>query len=78
MVRDPILIRNERLKLLAGFANAFGLALIGLGVLAPLVAYLLRAQPDGTAHPATWLMFWTAGLASHGVAHYVLGRLVKA
>lgn len=69
-VRDPLARRNERLKLFAGFFNAVGLGLIGFALLRPLteVGALTGRMPYA----------WTAaGLACHGVAHYVLGWIVK-
>jgi hypothetical protein len=35
-ISDPILIWNERLKLVAAFLNAIGLGMIGFAVLKPL------------------------------------------
>lgn len=62
------LIRNERLKLLANFTNAIGIGLIGLAVLRPMVE---------TGSSNYWIVaLWAlAGLALHGVSHYILGYL---
>ena len=69
-VRDRLATFNERVKLFAGFLNALGLGLIGFAVLRPL------ADPDGAGLGAS--AWWgAAGLAFHGLALYVLGRLRK-
>ena len=70
LVRDPLARFNERVRLLSGFINAIALGLIGFAVLRPL------ADPDAAARgmSATWGL---TGLALHGLAHYILGRLSK-
>ncbi len=68
--RDPLTIHNERMKLIAGFFNAIAIGLLGFAVLRPLVE--TSATPDLSA------LVWTGvGIAFHGLAHYVLGRLEK-
>lgn len=86
MVPDPVAVHNERMKLLAGFFNALGIGLVGVGVLAPLASWLGQvagAAPAGAPGVAGAILplaaLWMAlGLALHGLAHYVLGRLKKA
>jgi hypothetical protein len=68
LVPDPVAIHNERMKLVAASVNALGLALLALGALQPLVV-------SGAAPSPGWTV---VGLALHGVAHYVFGRLRKA
>ena len=88
MIPDHVAVHNERMKLLAGFFNAVGIALIGVGALAPLAASSdaprSLGERLGDAAPAlisglpewpTWILM---GLAMHGIAHYVLGTLRKA
>ena len=70
LIRDPLGIRNERLKLFAGFFNAVGLGLIGFALLRPLT----EAGAVAGRLPYLWTL---AGLACHGVAHYVLGWIMK-
>ena len=87
MILDRVAIHNERMKLLAGFFNAIGIALIGVGVLAPLAASLgprSLGERLGDAAPALivglpeWPFWLLVGLAMHVAAHYVLGYLKKA
>ncbi|ARJ70470.1 hypothetical protein [Paracoccus contaminans] len=64
------LVRNERLKLAAGFLNAISIGLIGIAILRPVVE----------THQASYLTLaaWSGiGLAIHGVAQYILGYLRK-
>lgn len=67
--RDALAVHNERMKLLAGFVNAVGLGLIGFAILRPLT--------DSLSNAASWAMLgWlVAGLAMHGISHYILGNL---
>lgn len=77
MIPDHVAILNERLKLLAGFLDAIGLALPGRGALAPLVASLgngTAAGPGTPLRPA----FVAAAPAFHLAAHYILGHSKKA
>ncbi len=67
-MRDPTTIQNERVKLFAGFVNAISLGLIGLAVLRPLTA-------NPSDFPSGAIYWGLAGLALHGFAHYILGRL---
>ena len=70
MTRDPIASYNERVKLLAGFVNAIALGLIGFAILRPLVESLANASPS--------TVWWgVAGLALHGISHYILGQIRK-
>ncbi|WP_323765301.1 hypothetical protein [Marinovum sp.] len=69
-LRDVLLIHNERVKLLASFANAIALGLIAFAILRPLTAGTLRF--DGLT--AVW---GSIGLAIHGLSHYILGMLRK-
>lgn len=73
--RDTLLVHNERVKLLAGFANAVALGLIGFAVLKPLTAW----APEAAARAVGLLSLgWgLAGLALHGLSHYILGMLRK-
>jgi hypothetical protein len=77
VIPDQVAVYNERVKLLAGFLNAVGIALIGVGVLAPLAASRGAALSEGLRFPQ-WPAWLLAGLALHGVAHYVLGYFKKA
>lgn len=59
------MVRNERAKLFANFLSALGLGLIAIGVLRP--AFETGGDPR-------WILLWAlAGLALHGLAHYILG-----
>lgn len=61
------MIRNERLKLFANFLSALSLALVAIGALRP--AFETGGDP-------TRIVIWLfAGLALHGMAHYVLGHM---
>lgn len=61
-------IRNERIKLFANFLTAIGIGLIGLAVLRPLVE-------TGSYNYGSVALWSVAGLALHGVSHYILGYL---
>lgn len=68
--RDALAIHNERMKMLAGFVNAVGLGLIGFAVLRPLT--------DSLDNAAWATLGWgLAGLAMHGLSHYILGNIRK-
>ena len=68
--RDPIATSNERVKLLAGFVNAIALGLIGFAIVRPLTESLENASPS--------TLWWgLAGLALHGISHYILGLIRK-
>jgi hypothetical protein len=68
--RDRLLIHNERVKLLAGFANAVSLGLIGFAILRPVT--------EGTLSFNLLSLGWGgAGLALHALSHYILGMLRK-
>ena len=70
MNTDPLTIRNERVKLFAGFVNAIALGLLGFAVLRPLTD-----QPMSVNLVSA---YWgAAGLAMHGLSHYILGYLRK-
>ncbi|WP_417523584.1 hypothetical protein [Marinovum sp.] len=69
-LRDALLIHNERVKLLASFANAIALGLIAFAILRPLTEG--RLQFDRLS--AGWGF---GGLAIHGLSHYILGMLRK-
>jgi predicted cobalt transporter CbtA len=61
------MVRNERLKLLANFVSALGLGLIAIAVLRPLFE---------TGGNLRQIVLWAlAGLALHGMAHYILGHM---
>ena len=62
------MIRNERLKMFATFLNALAIGLIGIAVLRPLIE-------TGAASYLTLAGWSFAGLALHGVSHYILGYL---
>lgn len=77
MVQDRVASHNERVKLLAGFVNAIGIALLGVGALAPTITFL--GQPGSTTLNLSVLTASTAlGVALHLLAHYVLTYLKKA
>ena len=88
MIPDRVAVHNERAKLSAGFLNAIGIALIGVGALAPLAALPSASRSLGErlgdAVPALlsglpeWPLWVLMGLAMHGLANYVLGSLKKA
>ena len=61
---------DERVKLLAGFSNAIGIGLIGFAILRPLT------EDIGNAKLST-LWWGVAGLAFHGISHYILGLICK-
>jgi hypothetical protein len=64
IVRDPLATNNERVKLFAGFSNAIGIGLIAFAALRPLTESLANASAS--------MVWWTlAGLALHGLAHYI-------
>ncbi|MBW7922801.1 MAG: hypothetical protein H3C51_11955 [Rubellimicrobium sp.] len=63
-----ILVFNERIKLVAGFANALAIGIIGIAVFKPIAEGL----------SASWLAVagWgMIGLAIHVLSHYILGHL---
>ena len=62
-----IMVRNERLKLFANFLSALGLALIAIAALRPVF--------EIGGDPVRILTWFLAGLALHGMAHYVLGHM---
>ncbi len=83
MIRDDLLIHNERTKLLANSVNALGLALIAVGVLAPVAAFT-RAAAQASAPTAStglqtalWLVWMIGGLALRGLAHDIMGNRKK-
>ncbi len=70
MVPDRILIRNERVKLFAGFLNAIAVGMVGFSILRPAIETAVVPRGAG--------LYWGgAGLAIHAIAHYILGRLRK-
>lgn len=68
--RDDLAVFNERVKLLANLLHATALGLIGFSVLRPVVE-------DAAGLTLTTLWWGIGGLAFHGAAHYMLGRLRK-
>lgn len=70
IVRDPLATHNERVKLVASFANAIGLGLVGFAVLRPLTE---------TPITVTWASAWWGGcgLAIHILSLYILKYLRK-
>jgi len=66
---DALLIRNERIKLLAGFLNTLAIGLIAYALVRPLI--------DATGVTRLAWLWGVMGLAMHGLAHYVLGQLRK-
>ena len=70
-ISDPILIWNERLKLVAAFLNAIGLGMIGFAVLKPLT--------EDITNISLLTVWWgLAGLAFHTISPYVPGKRRKA
>ena len=65
------MIRNERLKLLAGALNNLGLAFAIGGSVAPVIGGKLPVGYAGLV-PIAWFVL---GAALHGTAQFVLGRL---
>jgi len=71
--RDALAKHNERMTALAGFVNALGLRLIGFAVLRPLTDNL--TDTDSLTNAAWTTLGWgIAGLAMHGLSHYILKR----
>jgi hypothetical protein len=71
------LIANERTKLLAGFLNGIGTAMVGAGVIVPLVAFTYGI-PGAAPGPALGLIgscWLLAGLGLHLLARRLLGGL---
>lgn len=68
--RDRLTAYNERVKLFANFVNAIGLGLIGFAILRPVTESL-----SNTALSSLW--WGAAGLALHGLSHYILGYIRK-
>ena len=67
---DELAIYNERIRLLATATNAIALAIIGFGLLRPLM--------DDVPLRGWRTLFWLlVGLALHGLAHYILGMIEK-
>ena len=66
--RDRLAAFNERLKLAATTANAFGLAVAGIGVLRPLI--------DADVDP-TWkiVVYIVIAVALHGLAQYIVSQV---
>ncbi len=68
-----MVVWNERVKLLANFINGTAVAMIALGILAPIANMLFQ---DGAKTNATLLVWWALGaLALHGIARSVLEDL---
>ncbi|PZX16059.1 hypothetical protein LX81_02333 [Palleronia aestuarii] len=67
--RDALATFNERVKLLATSVNTIGLGLIGVAVVRPLTESFSNAGDT-----IWWLL---AGLAMHGLSHYVLRYMRK-
>ena len=67
---DPLASHNERVKLFASFVTAIGIGLIGLAILGPVTQSL-----DNATLSALW--WGLAGLAMHGLSHYILGYVRK-
>ena len=65
---NPLVVFNERVKLLAGFFNAVGIGLIGFAVLRPLTEDMTRLS-------LATLWWALAGVALHVMAHYFLGHM---
>lgn len=62
------LVFNERVKLIAGFANALAIGIIGIAVFKPMAE----------SEPVSWwaICGWSLmGLAIHTLSHYILGHL---
>lgn len=70
-MKDPVAVRNERVKMFAGFVNVLGLGLIGFAVLRPLTE-----TPMTVSGLSAW--WGLTGLALHGLSHYILRYLRKA
>ena len=59
---------NERIKLFANFFTAISIGLIGFAVIRPLTESLDNAD-------LSTLWWGIAGVALHGVSHYILGMM---
>ncbi len=68
-----MVVWNERVKLLANLFNGIAVAMIALGILAPIANMLFQ---DGAKTNDTVLVWWALGaLALHGIARSVLEDL---
>ena len=66
-------IWNERVKLLAGWLNGISVAMIALGMLAPIAKILFQ---DEQATNMVILSWWGLGaLIVHSAAHWILTDL---
>ena len=68
-------IWNERVKLLASGLNSLAVAMVALGILAPLAKTLFVG---GSETNAVLLVWWgLAAVAVHLTAKWILGELVE-
>ena len=70
-----MLVWNERVKLLSNFMNGAAIAMIALGILAPMANMLFRGGSETNANLLAW---WALGaLVLHGIARSVLEDLME-
>jgi hypothetical protein len=76
---DEKSVHNERLKLTATFVNGVAVATVGVGVVTPIVAYLLDLQGLRQAGAGPTVIvggaLFVIGFVLHGVARRLLGDL---
>jgi hypothetical protein len=72
---NSTLIRNERIKLFAGFCNAIAGTMVTVGIAAPVAAQIYGAAAAGAILPLA-LFGWLAGAAVfHGIGQWSLASL---
>jgi len=71
------LIRNERIKLIAGALNNVGIATIVTAIVVPSVSFVYNPTWPPVSHwwPVVGAFWLTAGGALHSLALLILGRL---
>ncbi len=73
-IKHVVLVWNERIKLLANGLNGVAVAMIALGILAPLANILFRGGLETDVYLLAW---WGIGaICMHGTGIWVLEDLV--
>jgi hypothetical protein len=72
-----MVVWNERIKLLANFLNGTAVAMIALGILAPIANMLFRADAQSNTQTNVDLLIWWgfSAVILHGLAAWVLEDL---